>query len=129
MLAKDLGLHMKRIGFTSAEHVLVIGVHLLMIIKYSDDHFSFSAPVGADESTYLATVDFNLETAMQLEPILGDRFRALLQPVKNVRLDFFVPENFYVNIWMALPEKENLVEVETEIYLPLDLRKITKGQQ
>jgi hypothetical protein len=118
-LAKDLGLHVKRIGFTPSEIIHIIGVSPLEIIKYGDDQFSFTAPVCVNETDYLGTFDFNLETAMELEPLLGAKFPYLLTPVTNAIIRFTLPKSFCVNISISLPPNEQLIEVEKEIYLPL----------
>ncbi len=120
---KDLGLHVKRLGFTPSERILILYVKPLFIIKYADNLFSFTAPVGADEDTYLGSFDFDLTTAEKLRPIIGEQaFFKLKEPVKDNLLKFHFGEDFHLNISVSLPEKETLIEVEKEIYLPLIIK-------
>jgi len=120
-IAKDLGLHIKRLGFRPTDKILIIGCQLMFIIKYTDDHFSFSAPIGTNESsTYLGTFDFNLETAMQLKMILGEQqFSKLIQPTQGKHLQFHLNDTLNLNITISLSEKDNLIENDKEIFLPL----------
>jgi hypothetical protein len=124
LYSKDLGLHIKRIGFTTVESVIILCVRPGYIIKYNDNLFSFPAPIGIDGTTYMGSFDFNLDTAHQLQPILGPQnFSALLKPVTTGLLKFHFDEDFRLNIRISLPEKEALVENEREIYLPLTVKE------
>lgn len=120
---KDLGLHVKRLGFKPHERILIFYVKPAFIVKYTDDLFSFPSPVGVDEQAYLGSFDFDLATAQKLRPILGEKsFAALMQPVKDSMHKFHFGENFYLNVSVSLPEKEELIESEKEIYLPLTIK-------
>lgn len=123
-LSKDLGLHIKRLGFQNSDTILVIGSNPLRIIKYNDNLFSYSAPIGDDKTAYLGTFDFNLEVAKQLRPILGERgFTQLMQPTNGRQLQFNLDRKLNLNLKISLPEKEDLVENEEEIYLPLLIKE------
>jgi len=123
-LSKDLGLHIMRLGFKSSDTILIIGVKPLFIMKYYDDLFSFSAPIGDETTAYLGTFDFNLETAKQLKPILGESdFLQIMQPANGRQLRFNLTKEINLNIRMSLFEKENLIENDKEIYLPLSIKE------
>lgn len=123
LLAKDLGLHMKRMGFKPHEDVIVLGVKPGYIVKYTNDLFSFPAPVGVDSTNYMGSFDFNLATAMQLKPIVGANFSALLQPVTDSLLKFHFDQDFQLNVRIGLPQKEELIENDREIYLPVEVKE------
>lgn len=123
-LIKDLGLHIKRLGFKSSDAILIIGSNPLSIIKYNDNLFSYSAPVGDEKTAYLGTYDFDLEIANQLRPIMGERdFIQVMQPTNGRQLQFNLDRKLNLNIRIALPENENLIENEDEIYLPLSIKE------
>lgn len=123
-LSKDLGLHIKRLGFKNSDTILIIGSNPLFIIKYDDNLFSYSSPVGDGKAAYLGTYDFDLEVAKQLRPILGERnFIQLMQPTNGRQLRFNLDRKLNLNIRIALPEQENLIENDKEIYLPLSIKE------
>lgn len=119
-LSKDLGLHMKRLGLDSSSKTFVIGVKPLFIMKYNDDLFSFSAPVGDKTYSYLGTFDFNLNVAKQLKSIIGENdFNQLMHPSKGRQIRFNLSREINLNVKMVLPGNEKLIENDKEIYLPL----------
>lgn len=123
-LSKDLGLHIKRLGFTHSDSILLIGNKPLIIVKYNDDLFSFSSPFGDETNSYLGTFDFNLAVAKELRPIVGEYiFDQLMQPTNGRQLHFHLDREIRLNTTVSLPEKENLIENEKEIYLPLLIRE------
>lgn len=123
-LAKDFGLHIKRLGFKNIDPLLLININPLFIIKYDDDLFSFSAPVGNETTTYLGTFDFNLETAKQLRPIIGEPdFVQLMQPTNGRQLQFNLDRQLSLNLKVSLPDNESLFENDKEIYLPLTIKQ------
>jgi Type I restriction enzyme R protein N terminus (HSDR_N) len=123
-LSKDLGLHTKRLGFNDSETIIIIGSSPLFIMKYDDNLFSYSAPVGDEKTAYLGTFDFDLEVAKQLRPIIGEKdFLQLMQPTNGRQLRFNLDRKLNLNIRVTLPEKENLIENDREIYLPLSIKE------
>jgi len=123
-LSKDLGLHIKRLGFKDSDSFVILGSNPLIIVKYDDDLFSFSAPVGDEATTYLGTFDFNFEIAQQLRPSIGEAgFMQLMQPTNGRQLQFNLGRELNLNIRAALPEKENLIENDQEIFLPLLIKE------
>lgn len=126
-LSKDLGLHIKRLGFKSSDTILIIGSNPLFLMKYDDNLFSFSYPVDDEKTKYLGTYDFDLEVAKQLRPIVGERdFIQLMQPTNGRQLRFNFDRKLNLSIRIALPEQENLIENDKEIYLPLSLKEFIK---
>jgi hypothetical protein len=119
-ISKDLGLHVKRVGFSPEESIIILACKPLYLVKYNDNLFSFPAPVGIDGNTYVGSFDFDLETALKLKPILGEKgFSVLLTPVTDSIHQFHFNEEFLLNVRVSLPEKETLIENDKEIYLPL----------
>jgi len=128
LLSKDFGLHVKRMGFTPSETILILAARPGYIVKYNDNLFSFPSPVGIDSTTYVGSFDFDLETAMQLLSIIGEKaLQDLLQPIKDSILQFHFDENLLLNVEVALPEKEELIENDKEIYLPLIVKNFFKA--
>ncbi len=126
-LSKDFGLHIKRLGFKSTDTLLIIGSNPLILTKYDDDLFSFSAPVGDEITAYLGTFDFNFEVAQQLKPIIGEAsFCQLMQPSNGRQLQFNLDRKLNLNLRIALPEQENLIENDKEIYLPLLIKEFVR---
>ena len=127
MVSKDLGLHVKRIGFTSSETIVILGAKPAYIVKYSDNLFSFPSPIGINGDTYIGSFDFDLSVAMQLKPIVGETaFQSFLQPIKDSILKLHFDEDFILNVRVSLPEKEKLEENHKEIYLPLIVKEFIK---
>lgn len=123
-LSKDLGLHIKRLGYTKSDRILIISSNPLFIIKYNDNLFSYSAPIGDEKTAYLGTFDFDLEVAKQLRPIVGEKdFIQLMQPTNGRQLRFNLDRKLNLNIRISLPEKENLIENDREIFLPLLIKE------
>jgi hypothetical protein len=90
------------------------------MIKYNDDLFSFSTPVGQDEQPYMATFDFDRKTAEQLRPILGeDKMAGIMQPATDRSYQFHFDENFLLSVKAHLPATQELIENDREIFLPL----------
>jgi hypothetical protein len=93
-------------------------------MKYNDNLFSYTSPVGDDKTAYLGTYDFDLTVAKQLRPIIGEKdFMQLMQPTNGRQLRFNLDRKLNLNIRIALPENENLIENDKEIYLPLELKE------
>lgn len=129
-LSKDLGLHIKRLGFKSSETIVIIGIVPLVIVKYDDNLFSFSVPVGDENTKYLGTFDFNIEVARQLRPIIGESiFSQLMQPTYGKQIHFHLDRKLHLNMKIALPENENLFENENEIYLPLTIKEFISSRE
>ena len=123
-LSKDFGLHIKRLGFKSSDSVHIIGSNPLFIVKYNDNLFSYSSPIGDEKNPYLGTYDFDLEVAKQLRPILGEKdFIQLMQPTNGRLLRFNFDRKLNLNLRISLPENEILIENDKEIYLPLVIKE------
>lgn len=123
-LSKDLGLHIKRLGFKNSDTIFIISSNPLFIMKYDDNLFSYTSPIGDEKTAYLGTFDFDLEVAKQLRPIIGEKdFMQLMQPTNGRQLKFNLDRKLNLNVRIALPEKENLIENDREIYLPLSIKE------
>lgn len=123
-LSKDLGLHIKRLGFKSSDSIFIIGVKPLVIMKYNDSLFSITAPVGDDATSYLGTFDFDLSVANQLKALLTEsEFNQVMQPCNARQIRFNLEREIKLNIRISLPEVDELIENDKEIYLPLHVKE------
>ncbi len=118
--AKDLGLHFKRLGLKQFESIILLQLQLLVLIKYDDNLYSFSSPIAQDAYTYMGTFDFDDNTVGQLEPLLGSKKMEIIKRrVIDKWVQFHLDEVLLINCRVTLPETDNLIENDKEIFLPL----------
>jgi hypothetical protein len=119
---KDLGLHMKRLGFNQFDSIIFPHVMPLFVAKINDDLFTVAASAKLENDTYVASFDFNLEVAKQLKGIIPEKgFQILMEPIKNEIRQLQFDKAIYLNIDAFVGEK--LEENDKEIFLPLVIKK------
>jgi hypothetical protein len=123
---KDLGLHLKRLGFTNFESIVFIKVLAPFIARMGPDLFSFSSGTTSEGEVYCATFDFNLATANQLKGLIPQAgFDILMKPFDGtISKIVFGDTNISFNINAIIGEK--LEENEDEIFLPLKLKNFIR---
>ena len=122
---KDLGLHMKRLGFTQFDSIIFPYVMPLFVAKINDDLFTIAASAKLENDTYVASFDFNLEVAKQLAGIIPQKaFEILMEPFKNEIRQLQFDKPIYLNIDAFIGEK--LEENDKEIFLPLQIKRFLK---
>lgn len=124
VLAKDLGLHLKRLGFDSFDNLIFPQVPITEIGQLDPDMFSFSASLKDENGRYVVTFDFGYEVLQQLVDkiplqameLLTKRNEGFRQAVR------FGDRAFLVNIDCKVGS--TLEENREEIFLPLKINRI-----
>lgn len=124
VLAKDLGLHLKRLSFDSFESLIFPKVPITEIGQLDPDMFSFSAALKDENDRYVVTFDFGYEVLYQLtDKIPLDAMELLIKRNKAFRqVTRFGDRAFLVNVDCKVGS--TLEENKEEIFLPLTINKI-----
>lgn len=124
VLAKDLGLHLKRLGFDNFESLVFPKVPITDIGQLDPDMFSLSAGLEEDGSRYVVTFDFGYNVLKQLiGKIPLEATEKLLVRNKEYRqVVRFADKAFLVNIDCKVGK--TLEENKEEIFLPLIINQI-----
>lgn len=123
-LLKDLGLHIKRLGFNSKCEMFFYDIPLLYITKLENDLYTTSLETTIDGSDYCVSFDFDYKTAKQLSGKIPDKtLELLLRPLSNTAMEIqFANSIFRINVQCVLSGE--LQENDDEIFLPLQLQNI-----
>lgn len=124
-LAKDLGLHLKRLGFDNFNNLIFPAVPIIHIGQLDPDMFTLS--VGSTEidgGRYVATFDFGMNVLKQLiGKIPNEAIEKLMHREESGRCVVkFADTVFYINIDCRVGQ--NLEENDKEIFLPLIINRI-----
>jgi hypothetical protein len=122
--SKDLGLHLKRLGFETFKNIIFPKVPITHIGQMDPDFFSLSGVVIEDGEKYVVTFDFGDDVFNQLIgkipteaiKLLSVRSPGSRQVVK------FGDRAFFVNIDCKISDR--LEENDKEIFLPLWINSI-----
>lgn len=123
-LSKDLGLHLKRLGFDRFENLIFPNVPVTNIGQLDPDMFSLSGGVEQDGTRYVVTFDFSHQVFMQFKGKIPDQaFQKLLVRNPKCRQSVYFGDKAYVvNIDCRIGE--SLQENENEIFLPLLVNRL-----
>jgi hypothetical protein len=124
-LAKDFGLHLKRLGFDTFESLVFPNVPIPQIAKFSDDHYTTASGINlGEDGQYCVSFDFNHQVMEQLKGKIPDEaYEILMKPiVDTIQQVRFSDRVFFVNIDCKVGS--NLEENDSEIFLPLWINKI-----
>jgi hypothetical protein len=124
-LAKDLGLHLKRLGFDEFDH-LFRDLPVRYVGKLRDDLFTFGSGLIHEGTTYVASFDFSTDVMEQLAgKIPESAMHILREPVTDTsRLIQFPDATYRVNVECQIGDK--LEENEDEIFLPFRILRIAE---
>lgn len=122
-LAKDLGLHLKRLGFDKCDSLIFPLVPIQGLGQVSPGMCSFSSGIKDSDDSYAVTFDFGNELLCQLDgkipqkaiDILKNRVREERQIIQ------FGDTVFYVTVDCRIGDE--LQENEDEIFLPLVINR------
>ena len=122
--SKDLGLHLKRLGFDTFENLIFFDVPITSIGQLDPDMFSFSGTVTENGERYVVTFDLGMDVFEQLKGKIPDKAIDILSERKSDSRQVvrFGDMAFVVNINCRLGSK--FEENEKEIFLPLWINKI-----
>lgn len=123
-LAKDLGLHLKRLGFDSFDSLIFQNVPLTHIGQLDPDMFSSSGTVIQDGVKYVVSFDFGFDVFNQLKGKIPKQAIDILLVRENGQRKSvnFSDRAFYINIDCRIGDK--LEENEDEIFLPMLINRI-----
>jgi len=119
-LKKDLGLHLKRLGFDEFPSLIFPAVPIPFIAHLAEDQYNFSLGTKLDEGDeYMASFDFGSKVMQQLHGRIPEEgFRILTKPLDDEIRQVMFGDTFYrVNVDCRVGE--NLVENDQEIFLPM----------
>lgn len=122
---KDLGLHLKRLGFDKTSILVFPQIPITNITQLDNNMFTINVGGATlNDTTYVATFDFHLEVFKQLKgKIPNDGFELLMTRKKEGRVAVrFADRAYMVDIECEIGEK--LEENDKEIFLPLKLKRI-----
>lgn len=126
-MAKDLGLHLKRLGFEKFSILLnnVLAPHLA---RLGTDHFTFASSTTLEGETYCASFDFNLSVAVTLSGLIPkEAYDWLLKPYTGkIEKIVFAEINIYLSVQVSIGDK--LEENKREIFLPLTVEKFLPAE-
>jgi hypothetical protein len=116
-LAKDFGLHLKRLGFDEFDH-LFPNLPIRYVGKLRDDLFTFGSGLVLEGTTYVASFDFDAGVMEQLAGRIPKKAMHILrEPVVDAsRLIHFPDATYRVDVHCRVGNQ--LEENEDEIFLP-----------
>jgi len=123
-LAKDLGLHLKRLGFNNFESLVFPNVPITHVGQLDPDMFSLSGGVKLDNTSYVVTFDFGYKV-----------FQELVGKIPNIEIKKLFKRNNGFREVVNFADKVYLVTIdcrlgytleenEDEIFLPLIINRI-----
>ena len=121
---KDLGLHLKRLGFGSFERLIFPKVPITHIGQMDPDFYSLSGAVIIDGDTYVVTFDFGENVFKQLNgkiPKAGYDILSIREKGKR-RAVKFAEEVFFINVECKIGDI--LEENDKEIFLPMWVNRL-----
>ncbi|GAA4149441.1 hypothetical protein GCM10022217_01340 [Chryseobacterium ginsenosidimutans] len=124
ILAKDLGLHLKRLGFAKNDQLIFSSFPLNDITQLGFEMYTISGSTEIDKNRYVVSFDFPLEILNQLS---GKIPQELIDDLKiedgqRQKAYRFGDISFLIDIECVLSEE--LQENENEIFLPLFITKV-----
>lgn len=128
-IKKDLGLHLKRLGFDSFESLVFPDVPITHIGQMDPDFYTLGGAVIVDGVTYIVSFDFGENVFKQLDgkiPKKGYDILRIREAGKR-RAVKFAEEVFLINIDCKIGE--NLEENDKEIFLPMWINRLLSENQ
>jgi hypothetical protein len=123
-LAKDYGLHLKRLGFDCFHSLNFYDLPISTIAKLENNLYTISVGIAPDYQEYCISFDFTHDVFLQIEgKIPQPVFEKLVPPLTGaiVQVDF-VDQVYCIGVECYL--SSDLQENEDELFLPLIIRRI-----
>lgn len=124
VLAKDWGLHLKRLGFGSCESLIFPDVPIIHIGQLDKDRFSLSGCINDNGNRYVVTFDFDMNVFKQLKGKIPNEAIQILErrnPGSRHGVNF-ADRVYFINIDCKVGNI--LEENDQEIFLPLWVNRI-----
>lgn len=122
--SKDLGLHLKRLGFDSFESLIFPQVPVTHIGQLDNNLYSLSGSVILDKTNYVVTFDFNEDVFNQFR---GKIPQKAIDILSNRNSNGRNVVNFGDSVYLVDIDSKisrNLEENDKEIFLPLCINKL-----
>ncbi len=118
-IKKDLGLHLKRLGFDSFGSLIFPDVPITHIGQMDPDFYTIGGATIVDGVSYVVSFDFGENVFKQLKGKIPKEGYDILskREVGNRRAVKFAEEVFFINVNCKIGEK--LEENDKEIFLPM----------
>jgi hypothetical protein len=124
-LKKDLGLHLKRLGFEAIPSLVFPDMPIAFVHQFTDNHFSVGSGIKPDGGeSYVATFDFDSLALLSLRGKIPDKALQILQGPLNpgkIRNVQFGDAAYVVTVDCRIGD--TLVENEKEIFLPMRVNR------
>jgi hypothetical protein len=126
---KDLGLHLKRLGFDSFKSLIFPAVPITHIGQMDPDFYTLSGAVIVDGDTYVVSFDFGENVLRQLNGKIPSTSYDILskRETGSRRVVKFAEEVFFINVDCKIGE--NLEENDKEIFLPMWVNRLLSDTQ
>ncbi|MFC2187444.1 hypothetical protein ACFCT7_09010 [Fulvivirgaceae bacterium LMO-SS25] len=118
-LVKDLGLHLKRLGFDKYDSLIFPNVRIVDIVELAPEMFSISEGINTGEEDFVVTFDFGLEALNQL---IGKIPKEAIEKLRVSDPDSKKVVRFNDGAFLATVDckvGDLLAENNEEIFLPL----------
>lgn len=128
-IKKDLGLHLKRLGFDSFESLIFPEVPISHIGQMDPDFYTLGGAVVVDGVTYVVSFDFGENVFKQLNGMIPQSGYDILsiREVGRRRAVKFAEEVFFINVNCKIGEK--LEENDKEIFLPMWVNSLLSDKE
>ena len=129
VIKKDLGLHLKRLGFDELKSLIFPNVPITQIAQMDPDFFTLAGSVKDSEETYVVSFDFGQNAFNQLISFIPEEAVKKLSVRANEfrQVVTFANEAFLVNIDCVIGKQ--LAENDKEIFLPLWVNKFLTDEE
>lgn len=124
-LAKDLGLHLMRLGFKEFSSILFPDVPIPFIAQIDENRYTLSAGTKTEDGdNYVASFDFGKDIMEQFRGKIPEKaYELLIGPFENeIKKVSFVDRVYYVTIDSRVGE--GLEENQDEIFSPLLINRL-----
>ncbi|GEP52789.1 hypothetical protein FNO01nite_34610 [Flavobacterium noncentrifugens] len=123
IIKKDLGLHLKRLGFDQSESLVFPETPIFHIGQLDNNQYTMSAGAIIENETYVVTFDFGSTEFQQLKgKIPQEAFEKLSsRNIDSRKMIKFADQVYYVNIDCKVGDK--LEENADEIFLPMKVNQ------
>ncbi|RKQ42759.1 type I restriction and modification enzyme subunit R-like protein [Roseivirga pacifica] len=126
---KDLGLHLKRLGFDQFESLMFPNVPITQIGQLDPDLFTLAGAVKDNGESYVVSFDFGQDAFNQLITFIPEEAVNKLNVRNNQfrQAISFTNQTFLVNVESIIGDK--LEENDKEIFLPLWVKNFLSDEQ